>query len=315
MRRLTLIVTLALIFSLLWATPALAEIISVPSDYPTIQEAVDVAADGDTILVGPGEYAGAIVTKAVEIRGSAAGTVINDGPFPWPGYGFKAGFLFPDDYSGSGATVSLFTFKCGTVTGYGSQVMVFPVFSRGADNVTVAHNTIYGPIQGITNWHGSGWIIEHNKIEGLQAFNGGGIGIFVGACLGGTCANNLVAFNAVTGDLSEVNYSTPGICLMSDRRWGRPGGTITNNVVRQNRCAVAGESGVGIELTDMGLSRLSPPVADLTDNIVAFNDVRGSTFGLALNPAEVAGYNIISRNLGDVANRRWDGINPSTVLQ
>ncbi len=33
-----------------------ADILRVPADHPTIQEALDVAADGDTVLVAPGEY-------------------------------------------------------------------------------------------------------------------------------------------------------------------------------------------------------------------------------------------------------------------
>jgi pectin methylesterase-like acyl-CoA thioesterase len=64
-----------------FTSSAYAAVWSVPGDFATIQEAIDspdVADTGDTIMVGPGEYAGAIVTKAVEIKG-VGGAVINEG--------------------------------------------------------------------------------------------------------------------------------------------------------------------------------------------------------------------------------------------
>ncbi len=59
---------LAIIFAfsiLIFATPALAKIWKVPRDFTEIQDAIDdddVVA-GDTILVGPGSFAGALVPK------------------------------------------------------------------------------------------------------------------------------------------------------------------------------------------------------------------------------------------------------------
>src|SRR5918998_156873 len=41
--------------------------IRVPEDYATIQEAVNAAGDGDTVLVGPGTYAGGIVISGKSI--------------------------------------------------------------------------------------------------------------------------------------------------------------------------------------------------------------------------------------------------------
>ena len=62
--------------------------------------------DGDRIVVGPGNHAGAFVTKGVEIRG-VSGATIDSGPAH--GSGMVMGFRL---LAGSdGATISLLTFQ------------------------------------------------------------------------------------------------------------------------------------------------------------------------------------------------------------
>ena len=271
---------------------------NVPEDYDTIQEAIDDAAvlDGDTILVLSGTHAGALVTKAVEILGED-GAVINSGPLPWTTRSFMAGFLFPGSGAGNGTTISNLAF----------ETVEFPVFSRGADNVTVENCTMNSPIQGITNWEGSGWSIRSNAVNGLQTSNGGGIGILVGCCQGGEASNNMIYDNRIKGEIlvpegDGGGYSAPGIVLTSDRRWGAPGGSLSDNMITTNKIELFNKydsiPAVGIELTDMGLYE-EPPVPDLTSNTVTRNDVR-SVKGrqIALNPGTVSQYNTIDRNIG-----------------
>jgi len=50
---------------------ALGEVIHVPDDYATIQEAVDAAVDGDEIVVGPGVYTGVDDLPVVDMLGKA----------------------------------------------------------------------------------------------------------------------------------------------------------------------------------------------------------------------------------------------------
>jgi parallel beta-helix repeat protein len=47
---------LAVCFGLVTASPAAASVITVPGNYPTIQAAINAAANGDTIVVSPGTY-------------------------------------------------------------------------------------------------------------------------------------------------------------------------------------------------------------------------------------------------------------------
>ena len=63
--------------------PAVEGVLNVPADYPTIQEAVDAAVEGDLILIAPGTYNEAVQVKTnnIVIRGLDRNTVILDGNF------------------------------------------------------------------------------------------------------------------------------------------------------------------------------------------------------------------------------------------
>ena len=89
---------------------AVGDIFNIPSDYPTIQQAIDVAENGDTLLVSAGTYHERIDFKSKDIRllstagapltiidGEALGTVITMGP-----YGEVNGFTIRNGLSQSG---------------------------------------------------------------------------------------------------------------------------------------------------------------------------------------------------------------------
>jgi len=309
---------------------------NVPGDFDTIQEAIDLAVTGDVILVGPGNYDGATVTKAVEIKGED-GAIINGGPELGTS-GLYQGFRMQS--GGDGATISHLSF----------ETVDFSIYSGGTDDVTVEHCTFTSPIQAITNWNGNGWNISHNVINGLRTKNGGGIGIFIGtrASEESTANSNLITHNKITGEvvvpLDEIDdynfpkppypdagYSVVGICLMSDRRDGRPAGPITGNRILKNKVAISSNNPRnhfpgGIELSDLGLSNSGSP--DLLDNKVGFNDLRGmldtvieepgaaKPTAILLYPDPLDPTNIISRNLGDDPNNRGHGgVHPQLLFE
>lgn len=253
----------------------------------SIQEAIDLAEPGDKIQVHEGEYYGAEVNKAVEIKGEE-GVVINDGPLHGSGnrFGFKLYYG-----SGTGAKISHFTFL-----GDGTKDQIgFPIFGYRTDNVTIEHNTMIMSLQAITNWHGSGWKIRHNKIDGLWDYYGGGIGVFIG-CFNETppANDNKVEHNKIVAHIEEPmqEYSTPGICLFSDHRWDYPGGNVKENKVNHNKVDFTGQEAVGIELTD-----LSDDIDEVTGNVLAYNHLQESTYPWALNPwDEVLGNNFFKKN-------------------
>jgi hypothetical protein len=295
--------TMALAGALLSCGSAEAAVWRVPGHFPTIQAAMDssLVKDGDVLRVLPGRRAGATVTKAVAIRGLGWVTIVH-GPVV-NSFG-EAGFFFPGGGAGSGATVRGFRF----------ENVAFPVFSRGADDVSVTHNAMYRPNQGVTNWAngtwGKGWDITHNAILDLRTSCGGGIGILIGDYAGGTVTGNVIAHNVVRGRVRVPpddcgGYGAPGIVLFADwRQPGDTGATITGNRVAKNRVLLSSGNPAlvpvaGVELSD---TRDLATELDITDNAIVYNDLRGMDVPVALTPDELGHpVNRIEKNLTDPA--------------
>ena len=258
---------------------AFAADISVPHDYPTVQDAVDAASDGDTIMVMDGMYAGAVVNKAVHIKGNGH-VIINVGVDKewWP-YGTR-GFVVTAD----GATISHLA-----IENVGIGIEGYPTNANPAvDDVAISHVTISNliptykgvyrrVIQGafgvLNNEGGSGWTVTHSKMGLTDGFAGYGIYIQQGVDI-------LIAFNEIE-HIEQVPTGTHyfGVFLLD---------TQYNKVVHNKILIDAEKKGcVGIG----GSTSIN--------NTIGFNDFRGSTVaGVAAVWGSDADANLIKANMG-----------------
>lgn len=278
----------------------------VPGDFATIQDAIDDpgVVDGDTIRVGPGNFAGALVDKSITIKGEES-AVIDNGPMHPAGLSMGFRLLEGSD----GATLSHLTFEVDLAIMNGDAV----------NDVTVTHCRFNNTIQAVSNWRGSGWTISHNTITDLRTRNGGGIGIMVADYSGGVVKDNVVSHNTIAGTLfvdpnDGGGYNGSGIVLYADFRWGGAGAEeISNNRVVKNRVSLVSDTPdvvdvAAFELTDSRDDINADPFPVILNNAIGFNDFRGTTLQIALTPEELEDYNTISRNLG---NNRGHGLHPS----
>lgn len=283
-----------------------ATIWHVPGDFATIQDAIDSTdvADGDTIMVGPGNFDGALVNKSVTIKGKG-GAVIDGGPAHSSGLiqGFR--LLAGSD----GTEISHLQFE-----------VDFAIMNGGAvDDVVVEHCTFLNTIQGVSNWRGSGWVISHNNIIDLRTRSGGGIGILVADYTGGNVTGNVVSHNKISGTLHVWEndcggYNGSGIVLYADFRWGRAGADeIKDNRVVQNKVSMVSNASavvdiVAFEMTDSRNDTAASSYPVIFDNAIGFNDFRGTALQIDLTPEDLVNHNDISRNFG---YNRGHGMHPS----
>jgi hypothetical protein len=303
----------AFILGSLFAVPAFAADWTVPGQFPTIQLAVDSpnVQPGDRILVASGDHAGAEVKKAVEILGTTAKARIVGGPHHPSGktYGFLIGDA-TNGTGGDGVTIAQLTF---------TSTVDLPVFSRGANDVTVSNNFFLNPNQGVTNRGGSRWDISYNTFRDLRTDCGGGIAIVVADHLGRDVQDNLVAHNKISGTLHVAandcgGYAGTGIVLFADFRWGQLGAaSIAYNRVVKNSAALVSDNAELVPVVAFELTDTRELTDVIHDNTIGFNDFRGTTTAIALTPAGLADNNSISRNLGNLGDNRGRGLNPTVV--
>lgn len=278
----------------------------VPRDFPTIQAAIDspLVDAGDRIVVGPGSHAGALVTKPVHIQGTGRAT-ISTGPLHPSG--MTQGFRLFD--GSDGTTISHLRFTV--------DLAVINASFNVVDDVTIAHNMLVDPVQGITNWLGSRWTITQNVVVDLRTRCGGGIAILVGDYNGGVVRDNVVSHNRISGTIHVSatdcgGYSATGIVMYADFRWGRTGSlSLTNNLIVNNTVSLVSDTPAVVDVVAIELSEASDPdpvTHVIHDNGIGFNDLRGTQLQLALTPVDLDTVNDISRNLGD---NRGHGLHPS----
>lgn len=271
--------------------------IAVPADYDTVQEAVDAAQTGDTVLVSPGTYAEAVhvETAGIRLQGTDRNAVVFDGA------GLKGNGITvtaPDvtvanltvqNFNQNGVLVTGFT-KDGGI-GHGSDGYEtldpeeFPPLEGFAVRyVTAANNGLYG----IYAFDSHDGVLEHNYASGHPDS-----GIYVGQCeeCDIVVRDNVLERNAVGYEQANASDSVVvtgnrlvgnrvGLTILSDYQEAfvpNRSSTVVGNLVADNNEVATphqAEGGFGIGI---GLS-------GAVDTVVDFNRVTGNeTAGIALS--------------------------------
>lgn len=172
--------------------------------YATIQAAVNAASPGDTIMVGPGNWAGATVNKKLTIEGKY-GAVINSGPNPIMSSGPPPVY---NTYIQEG-----FHLAAGS-DGTKISDLMFENVTRGVagdhvNNVTVTQCTFSSVGNSIYSVSGSFWQITHNEITDPKIIadpNMFPLGVAGGWAVellpvdpNDRITGNVIAYNSITG--------------------------------------------------------------------------------------------------------------------
>jgi len=249
--------------------------IRVPQDQPTIQQAIDAAGDGDSIVVDRGRFCGATITKRVQLLGRHGATIIGcDQPVVGV---LRAGFFLPDA-SGSGSRIKGFRFDGQGVSNANLTPLSLGVIARSADSVEVTDNDFQGTIQAVTNTDGSGWRVLFNHVSQLTALT------CDGQCAGGDAIvfqqrlvltarpkHNIAAFNRVEGSIPDGldQFSMVGVFVL-----GQDGALVLGNGLAIPDNPNAAGEGDGVLVTDHCCAQVV--VSTSVNTKVLFNDGRRS---------------------------------------
>ena len=217
-----------------WGTTALAAELRVPSQYASIQDAINAAVPGvDVVLVEPGTYSGNIVVqKAITIRSEKGRdeTTIDCG-------GAGRGFTFTGAGT-SGAVLSGFKVTGGNADSGGAIFCDGNASPTISDCVLSANQATNG---GAIYCYRSSPIISHCVVENNTASSSGG-GLYIKnvystdpspTLIGCTIANN--SANRHGGGFYLLNYASPSFhnCLIVGNSASSNGGAF----YCYNRCA------------------------------------------------------------------------------
>lgn len=300
------------------------EVVRVPADAPSIQEAVDVVAEGGLVLVSPGTYEEQVLvdTPGVTVRGLDRNGTVVDGGGVRP-YGVVA---VADGVSIENLTVTGATFYGVLVTGLHDEN---GPTAHGVDRYSTLDPERFPPVERFSIDHVTAY---NNGLYGLYAFDArSGVirdsyasgsadsGIYVGQCedcdilvTGNVAENNAVGFeNANASDSvwvvgNRFSGNRVGMTVLSNYQEAfvpQRGNVIAGNLVSANADADSpaqadGGFGIGIGL------------GAATDNVVERNRVEGNPVaGVLLTSTEdlavlgnVFRGNVFAGNGADVAN-------------
>lgn len=253
--------------ALFFATAALAKIIRVPADQPTVQAAINAATKGDTVLVADGTYyeninfKGKAITVASHFlvdrdKAHIAKTIINGSKPSYSDTGSVVLFVSKED---TNSVLCGFTITGGTGTAYEQT-------RRGGGG-------IFGYYAGARICHNR---IENNQVLSTKDGNIYGGGVFVGPITSKAFAiveDNTIQFNKASGT-NRIVFGG-GICLCVN-------GRIVKNQISRNEAEYAGTSSNWYCLGG-GISGYSNTFifVRISDNIITDNSSTSTTTALS----------------------------------
>jgi len=221
-----IIITLLLIGMLTFAfniQPVKAGTITVPDDYPTIQEAIDAANPGDTIFVEAGTYfENVVINKALSLIGENRSTTIIDG-------------------NGAGDVIRIVSnnvsVRRSTIQNSSGEYPNSGIFLDNVEGCRISDNNV-------SHNHGHGiflmWANNNNVSNNLISFNGEpGIRVDVSKnnLIGNYLCNNNVdgiflygAFDCLIQDNFAYHNTMSGIAITG----GSTNITVKNNIAEEN---------------------------------------------------------------------------------
>jgi parallel beta-helix repeat protein len=284
----------------------LASTIHVPKDQPTIQAGIDVATNGDVVLVSPGIYKENIdfKGKAITVR-SATGSVrtIIDGGGTYQtvsidsgetfssvleGFTIRNGFCaFSSGFSAGGISVgnSSPTIKNNVVTGnFGVGIAVYYgaplIVHNQIVNNTFGSGTYCSPAegsgillygQGTHYGQGSVHIIGNNISHNVTSANGNGAGIYL--WIGGAplIQNNIIARNQAGSSGGAITMQNSGAPVI-----------VQNLIIGNNAGTVGG--GLDLEISNDGSTAL------VVNNTIAGNSTANESQGQTGPEVYISGF-------------------------
>lgn len=240
---------------LLLSVSALATVIHVPADQPTIQAAINAAVSGDTVLVSSGTY-----YENITFLGKAITVTSASGPLTTIIDGSKGSYTATVTFSSNEkatAVLSGFTLKNGD-----GEVSITNASPTVRGNVIVAGQAAYYQTLGIAIGYGASATVQGNLIaggtfQGIQSYSGKGSKII----------GNLIADNASAGISSS--YDTGANTIQQNTIIGNAGGGIgfysfgTHGLtVVQNLIEANGNTGLNIAANGAPVTLISNTVVD-----------------------------------------------------